>query len=157
GPEFVLQNDDVLAPEAYNDIHLATGLLETDCGGQGDGAADTAAHYANPLYPLGVGGLAQRTDEVLNVVSFVQRAQGVGGKAHFLEDDGDGALFPVIPGDGQRDPLSLLVHPENDELTGFGLFGDEGGLNFHQSDGRIQLFFSDNLIHNPDPFIPGFW
>lgn len=57
-------------------------------------------------FTLGVGGLAQRTDEVLNVISFVQRAQGVGGKAHLLEDDGDGALFPVIPGDGQRDPLS---------------------------------------------------
>ncbi len=146
-PELLLQDDDVLGAEADDHVHNGAGLLKGPGSGQGDGAAHAAADHAHSLLALDLGGTAQGAHKVLDVVALVQSAQGLGGEAHLLENDGNGALLPVIAGNGQGDPLAHLVDAENDELTGLGLPGNEGGFDVHEGDGGIQLFLANDLIH----------
>ena len=148
GPELVLQNDDILVPEADDHIDLRAGLLEGHGSGQGNGAANAAADHADPLFAFLIRGLAQRTHKVPDIVALVQSAQRLGGEAHLLENNADGALFPVVAGNGQRHALALLVNPEDDELPGLCLFGNKGGLDLHQGDGIIQLFLTHDFVHN---------
>ena len=146
-PELVLQNDDVLGAEADDHVHNGAGFLEALGGRQSDGAAYAAADHADPLLALHVGGLAQRADKVPDVIAFIQGAQGFGGEANLLEDNGHGAFFPVTAGDGQGYALAQLVDPDDDELTCLGLAGDEGGLNVHHGNGGVQFLFPYNFIH----------
>ena len=148
GLELLLQDDDVLAAETGNNIHLHTGFMESLGGGVSDGAAHAAADDTDALLALDVGGTAQGTDKVADGIALVERTQHIGGQPDFLEDDGDGALLPVITGDGQRHPLGFLVNAENDELTGQSLFGHKGGLNLQQCDGRVQLLLAHDFIHD---------
>ena len=145
--ELLLQNHNVLAAEAHDDGDLCACFLESGCGGQGDGAAHAAANHTDLLLAFHGGGLAQGTHKVADAVTLVQLAQGNGGEADLLENDGNGALFPVAAGDGQGNTLAHLIDAENDELTGSCLPGDEGGFNLHQGNGGIQLFLTNDFIH----------
>ena len=76
--------------------------------------------------------------------------QGVelhGTCADNLENDRNGAGFAAKPGDGQGDALPLFIHAQNDELPRFGFSRDERRLHFHERDGWIEFFFSNDLIH----------
>ena len=145
GLELVFQNDDILAAEADNDIDLGACLLERLSGRKSDRTADAAADHADALDALGVRGLAERTDEVLNIVALVHRAEHLRRQADLLENNGYRTLFAVVACDGQGDTLTGLIHAEDDELTGLRLLGDKGSLDLHQSNGRIQLFLADNF------------
>ena len=148
GLELLLQDHDVLGPEADDHIHLCAGFLKSHGSRQGDGAAHTAANHADPLLALHIGGLAQRAHEVPDVIALVQRAQSLGGETNLLENNGYSALLPVVTGNGQGNTLTLLVNAEDDELPGLCLLGNKGGLDLHQRDGIVQLFLSNDLIHN---------
>ena len=147
-PEFLLQDDDVLGAEADDDVHNGAGLQECLGCRQRDGAANAAAHHADALLVLHIGGTAQGAHKVADVVALVQGAQRVGGEADLLEDDGDGALLPVTAGDGQGHALALLVNAEDDELACLCLAGNEGGLDVHHGDGGIQFLFANDFVHN---------
>ena len=110
-------------------------------------AQPTPPPTAHPLLALHIGGTTQGADKVMDVVTLVQRTQCLGGEAHLLEDDGNGALLPVIAGDGQGNTLTLFINAEDDELTGLGLLGNEGGFDVHEGDGGVQLFFANDFIH----------
>ena len=146
--ELILQNHNILAAEAHNNRDFSTGFLESLGRGQCNGAAHTAADNADFLFAFHIGCLAKRADEVLDVISLIEGAQSDGCKTNLLENNGDCTLFPVIAGDGERDTLTLVVYTEDDKLACLCLSGNEGGLNLHQSNSGIQLFFSDNFIHN---------
>ena len=94
-----------------------------------------------------MGGTAQGADEVANVVALVQIAQGDGGEAHLLENDGNSAFLPVVAGDGQGNTLTHLIDAENDELAGLGLAGHEGGLDLQQTDAGVEILFAHDLVH----------
>ena len=153
GLEFLFQNHNVLAAEANDDGHFRAGFLKSPGRGQGDGAAHAAANHTDLLLALHGGGLAQRADEIPDIVALVQLAQGDGGQAHLLEDDGHGALFPVITGDGQGDALAHFIDAENDKLTGSGLFGHEGSFDFHHGDGIVQLLLGNDFEHDCISFL----
>ncbi len=71
GPEFVLQNDDVLGAEADNHVYDGAGLLESLGSRQRNGTAHTAADHADPLLVFHIGGTAQGTHKVMDVVAFI--------------------------------------------------------------------------------------
>ena len=83
----------------------------------------------------------------MDVIALVESAQCVGGETNLLENDGNGTGLPVVARYGQGHPLALFIHPENDELAGPRLSGDEGGFHFHQCDGGVQLLLPYNFIH----------
>ena len=62
-----------------------------------------------------MGGNAQGAHKVVQTIPFLELIQGQGGAADLLEDYGDQVVFRA--GDGQRDPLTLLVHTENNKLA----------------------------------------
>ena len=114
----------------------------------GDGAAHAAPHHADPLGALRqLGGDAQGAHKVPDVGALLQIAQQLGGQTHLLEDDGDGALLPVVVADGQGDALPVLIHPQNDKLARLGLLGDEGSLHLQQGDAGVENLFSYNFKH----------
>ena len=148
GPELILQNDNILIPEADDYIDLGTGLLEGHGCRQSNGAANAAADHTDPLLALHIGGLAQGTHEVPDIVALIQSAQGLGGEANLLENNADGALLPVVTGNGKGHALALLVDPEDDKLPGLCFLSNEGRFDLHQSDGIIQLFLTHDFVHD---------
>ena len=98
-------------------------------------------------------GLAQRTHEVQQRVSLVEQVKLLGGIAHLLENNGDGALLAVIARDGQRHALSLFINAENNELPGLRLPRNQRGLNLHQRDRFIQHALFYDRIHARTPFL----
>ena len=48
-------------------------------------------------------------------------------------------------GDGEGDPLALLVDPEDDELSGLGLPGDYWGRHLEEVDPRGEILSEGNL------------
>ena len=144
---FLLQHDDVGTAEARDHIHLRARGVQSLSLGVGDGAAHAAAHHGDVREALGLGGFPQGADKIQQGVPLLQGVEQQGGLAHLLEDDGDGAFLRVGAGDGQGNAFAGLVHPQDDELPGLGLAGDEGRLDIHPGDGGIEGAFMDNGIH----------
>ena len=80
---------------------------------------------------LDLRGIAQGALDVLNVVPHGERGHEGRGLSDDLVDDRHGPLFPVGIHDGQRYPLSPLVHLENEKLARPALPGDLRGLQIH--------------------------
>ncbi len=96
GLELVLQDDHVLALKADNRVDLGAAIVELLQHGVRNGAAHAATHYADLLLALGLSGLTERTDEILQAVTLLLVAELFRGGAHGLNNDGNSALFPVI-------------------------------------------------------------
>ena len=103
-----------------------------------DGAAHTAAHDADLLQAFHLRGLAQRAGNVGNIVALLHGVQHFGGAAGGLHHDGDGALFPVIAGNGHGDALALLIQAEDHELTGPGVACDVGCFDLEEAN-RLRI------------------
>ena len=112
-----------------------------------DGAADAAAHHADLLLALGLGGTAQRADEIVQAVALLLVAQLLGSGAHRLNDDGNGALLAVIVMDRNGDTLTILIHAQNDELAGLRLLGHHGCLDLIEDHSGFQRFLFHDAIH----------
>ena len=110
---------------------------------QRDGAAQSAAQHSHPAQVLHVGGEAQRTHKVLQAVPLPQFIQGEGSAADLLVNDGNQPILRA--GDGQRNPLSLLVHPQDDELTCPCLCSYQWGIHRDLADLGGQRFFLCDL------------
>ena len=147
GAELVLQNDHVLALEAHDGVDLGTAVVELLQHGIRDGAADAAAHHADLLLALGLGGLAQGAHKVLKTVALLLVAELLGGSAHGLDDNGHSALLAVVVVDGDGDALADLVHTQDDELPRLRLLRHHGGLDLIEDHGGLQRFFSDDTVH----------
>ncbi len=145
--EFILENHNIFAAEAYNDIHLGARLLEGNCRWIGNGAADAAADHADLANALCLGRLSQRPDKVRKLIADLHASEQFGGKPDLLENDGDCPSLPVVSGNGQRDALSPGINAENDELSRLGFSGHKGRFNIHLNDRFVQLAFSNNSIH----------
>ena len=133
-------------------MDLGPAVVELLQHGIRDGAADTAAHHADLLLALGLGGLAQGAHKVLEAVALFHAAQLFRGGAHGLDDDGDGALLRVIVVDRYGDSLAVLIHAQDDELARLGLLGDQGCLDLIQGDGGTEGLFSHDTIHSVPSF-----
>ena len=90
---------------------------------QGDGAAQAAAQDGHTAHVLHLGGQAQGAHEVLETVALVQLIQRQGGAADLLIDHGDQSVH--CAGDGKGNPLSLLIHPQDDKLARLRLGGHQ--------------------------------
>ena len=86
-------------------------------------------------------------------IARLQVIQLFGRCAHHLKDHGDAAFLPVKIRNGQRDPLAVPVRPQNDELPGFRLAGDERSLHLQPCDRRVErLPFQDPIHAHQSPF-----
>ena len=120
--------------------------------GVGDGAAHAAADHADLLLAFGDGSLAQGSHEVLEAIALIQAGQLLGGGAHGLDNNGDGALLGIVVVDGDGDALAVLIHAEDDELARLGLLCDQGRLDLVQGHCGTEGLFSHDAIHT----IPSF-
>lgn len=70
-----------------------------------------------------------------------------------LENNGNNTGLAVEVSDCQRDSLSIFVYAKNNKLTGFCLAGHMRGLDVQQSDCRVELSSSYNLVHVRHTFL----
>ena len=114
-----------------------------------NGVADAAADHAHTLEPFHVGGAAERSDKVCDLIAGLQQIEHLGGLTDRLDHDGNGALFAVIARDGNGNTLAILVQPENDKLAGKRLARDQRGLNDELDDGLrlVEGPLADDFEH----------
>ena len=87
------------------------------------------------------------TKKEFEILALLLVAELLGGGAHGLDDDGNGALFTVIVVDGDGDALAVFIHPQDDELAGLCLPGNHRSLDLIQDHGGFQRFFGHDAIH----------
>ena len=115
---------------------------------------DAAGHEKDPaaaqrlgLLVHELGRAAQRTGEIGQRVALAHRAQLRSGIADRLRDDRHPPLLGIVVGNSQRNAFSVLVQPDDDELSRPGRAGHARSLDVHQVDVGRQQFFLDNLVH----------
>ncbi len=135
-------------------MNHGTLLMKLSCNRQRNGASYAAPHNGNLFQALCLCCISQRSDKIRQGISFFFLIQSFGGAADDLIDDGNRSLFPVVTGNGKRDPLPVLIHSQNDELTWLRLFCNERGFDLHPADCGVQFFFFTNLEH-PFSSFPG--
>jgi hypothetical protein len=140
----LLQYDNILGFKAADQVHLIARLMQGPGHRQGDGAAQAAAQDGHTAHVLHLGGQAQRAYKILKAVALVQLVQRQGGAADLLIDYGNQAVRRT--GDGEGNPLSLLVHPQNDELARLGLGGYQGRVHRDLTDLRGQHLFCRDFV-----------
>ena len=143
GADVVLQDDQVLVPRADDGHHAVAGFLHGLGDGVGHGDAYSPAHRDDRAELLDVGGHAERSRDVHDGVALLQGVQVPGRFADGLDDQRDRAGLRVGVGDGQGDSLTLFVGPQNDELAGLSLAGDDRGFHFEAA----NIFRKHLLLH----------
>ena len=78
----------------------------------------------------------------------VQHFRGAAGGLHH---DRDGSLFAVVTRDGDRYALALLVQPEDHELAGLRVAGDERRLDLKEANGLrvVEETLGHYFVHVP--------
>ena len=147
GFELILENEQILAAEAHDAVDDTALLVQLPGDGQSDGAAHAAADDADLLQALGLGGAAQRADEIVDALAHLKAVQLHRGTTDDLEDDVHGALLPVVACDGEGDTLAVLERAHNDKLARLCLFGNEGGFNDHLCNGGVERHLFRDLVH----------
>lgn len=146
-PELVLKDEQILGAEADNAGDLAAHLMELLGDGECDSAAYAAADDADVLEAFEMGGYAQRTYKVMDIIADHLMVELLCGCADDLEDDADGAGFTIVMRNGQGDTLAVFINAKDDELTGFCLCRNEGCFDIEHRYGGVEFFSCYNFVH----------
>ena len=111
---------------------------------QGNGTAQSSAQNGHAANILHLSGQTQGTHKVLEAVALVQLVQSHGRTADFLINYGNQTVHRA--GDGQWDPLSLFIHPQDNELARLGLCGHQRCIHRNLADFRRQHLLLRNFI-----------
>ena len=134
-------------------MHLGAAVVELLQNGISNGAAHAAADDADLLLALGLGGLAQGADKVVEIVALIQVGELLRGSTDGLDNDGDSALLGVVVVDGDGDTLTVFIHAQDDKLAGLSLLGNQGCLDLVESDSGAKRLFSYDTIHISPSFL----
>jgi len=91
--------------------------------GQNRCNTDAAAHADNGAELFNMTGFAERADDIEKCAALLELRELLRGCAHFLEDNGDGALLAVIIRYCQGDTLCHVIAADDDKLAGLYLAG----------------------------------
>ena len=89
----------------------------------------------------------QGSHEIPEAVPGFQGSHLLGTGSHDLEHNGDDPCFSVIITDGQRNPLSHLIHFYNHKFPRFAGSGYPGSFYVHEVDLVCQLLCFHYLVH----------
>ncbi|OQA06422.1 MAG: hypothetical protein BWY65_02199 [Firmicutes bacterium ADurb.Bin373] len=141
GSHLVLPEDKLGGPRPHNTDNLISRFFHGPGYGINRGDAHSAADTDNPAVIIDIRRDAQRPYKVLDTIPFIQGTQFSGSLAHLLENTGDGALFAVKISNGQGNPLTLVLDPEDNKLTGHCLSGHQRRFYLEKFDRRRKDFF----------------
>ena len=135
-------------PEAHNQIHFGACVMK--CLGLriGDCHAESAADHGTAVNPFGLCRFAKRSDKVKEAVPFIQHIKLFSRISDLLEYNCNCSLFPVIAGDREGNPFPFFIDPEDNELPGHCLPGNQRRLDLHQGHRFIEYAFFYDRIHN---------
>ena len=94
-----------------------------------------------------VGRFAQGTDNIVEAVALIKLSHSIGLTTDDLEYDLHSAGSRIIVADGQRHSLTLIIHTNDQKLTGKRVLRDPGSLHVHQKDVRSKIFLFKNPEH----------
>ena len=98
--EFIFQYHQILVAEADDGVYLRALRVQLFSDGVGDGRTHAAADDGNFFKPFGMTGDAQRSDKIVQGITFFQMIEFLGRCAHDLENDGHGAFLAIVIRDG---------------------------------------------------------
>jgi len=148
GLHFILENQEILAAGSNNDDYAVAGFLEALGDGVKRGHPDAAADANHGSEILNVRGLPQRSQQVGNLITYVEGGEVLGSFAHDLEDKLDPSLFLVGIRDGEGNTFAEIgVELEDDKLPGFAFARDVRRINPHLVYTLGKLFLFNNLVH----------
>ncbi|CAB4836299.1 unannotated protein [freshwater metagenome] len=144
----VLPEREVDRAEADDRRRAVPGLLECPQLRVDRCDAEAAADEHDVADMVDVGGHAEWTDDVGELVTLVILVAHLGGRAaQCLHHERDRAGCGVVVGDRQRNSLGTLVESHHDELSRFGRPSNVAGLHVPQECGGGQFLATDNAIH----------
>ena len=111
-----------------------------------DRAAYASADQDDVVVTRKIGRVAQRSDDVVKTVALFERAHLVSAVTHVLHKQCDRARVPVVVANGERDPLALVVHADDDELSRQAMSGNVGR-------GDHILFYARRDVVDLDQFV----
>ena len=113
----------------------------------GQSVSCTAANDADLLEAFHLGRLAQGSDDIQQIIAFLQLIHQHGRSADGCVDQIDSTLLRIMSCHSQGDSLSVLIGTEDDELTRLRLASNQRSLNDKPRHGFIQTSFAYDLIH----------
>ena len=148
GLHLIFHNKDVFILCPHNGNDLIAGFLHSTRNRIRRGNADAAAHDNHRAVELlDFRRTPQRTDEVKDIIAFIQGRQLHRRSPDGLKDNQDAPRLAVIIGNRQRDAFALLIDAQHNELTGLRFFRDTRCLDVHRVDIRRPFLFFQDLKH----------
>src|SRR5699024_8547570 len=113
-------------------------------------AAGTAAHNADALrVRVYLRGAPQRANDVRDIVARLDEREHLRTLSRGLEVEGHRSLLRIVVRDGEREPFTVFIQPENGKLTRFCAPCYERSFNAHaiNSLGGVDRVFFSNSEH----------
>ena len=132
---------------AYDRDHEVARPLERGRGRVGHRRAHSSSNHDHSAVVADVRRLPQWTHHVEDGIAGLERIQQVGGLPGRLHHDVDGALLRTRVLDGDRNPLALLINPQDDELPRLLLARDAGRFDNKAFDPRRKKLCMDDFEH----------
>ena len=132
--ELVLKHKQVAATSSHDGAHLGAGLCQRACHGVRRRQAHAAASHS-PTLPgdaLHVGGIAQRTCHVEQLLALLEGREQLGRASHHEEHELDPALLGVPITERKRYTLGSFARAHQEELTSLRLGGNGRRLHAHE-------------------------
>ena len=111
-------------------------------------AAYSAADEQHSLVLVELGGITQRTHEVLDVIAVFKLRNLTRGVAYHLDKQGDLSRIGIVIAYSERHALAMLVHAYNYELSGIAMRSYILSLERHFDNRGSGYLRPYNLIHN---------
>ena len=143
----VFKNEQVVRPRPKDGNDAVAGFLHGLRNGIQRSCSDATACTQNDAEPLDMCRSAQRSHDVVNRIPGPEHGHLARGLADGLDDQRDGPHVDVCIGDSQRNPFTVIGHPDDDELPGLPVRRDERRVDDIPDDVLSQLFSFADRIH----------
>ena len=125
---------------------MVAGEFERFGDREGNCRANTAANDGDPAEVFDLGGIAKRTQNILDRFARLNFIEHLGAFADRLNNQGDGAFFCIVIHDGKGNPFAAVAQAQDHKLPGFGFAGDGRGVDDVLVDLFSKKFFFKNRV-----------
>ena len=147
GGQFIVQDDKVFVTCGKHGDNLVAGTLECLGNRQHRCSAYTAAGANDCAVVLDTRSLTERAYHIRQAVAGVHGAELGRRHAYALYDQGDGAGLSIGIRYGERHTLGVLVHANDDEVSGTTTSGNERSFHYKLRYIVRKETFRDDLVH----------
>ena len=147
GTHLVLEDDEILGTGSQNHDDTVACLVHSLHNGKKWSNADTTAATNHGAILLNVGSVTERTDNIGQLITHLQRIDTGRAGSNGLNHEGDGTLLGVSISNGKRNSFAFLIETDNDEMSGFATLGNQRSLDLKTGHLLAEHFLAYDLKH----------